>query len=363
MTTFKARAADRRRVLVASESFSLERGGAARVGRLLARLAADIGLDADLLALSDREPSRDFNLSSRTAAGSRADFAFRCWTGGVTRSHFIYNHVGMARAHCLLPMLRRPYAVWMLGWDVWGSRMRGDYGRRIEEANLLLSISEFTRRRAAELLPSARRAKVCWLATEEDDVPEASGDFGGPPTVLILSRVDASEMRKGHVELIDCWPGVMAAIPDARLLIAGGGDGLGILRARAGASAAASNIGFTGFLPQGEIDALWSRADVFAMPSRQEGFGLVYIEAMRRGLPVIASTQDAGQEINLDGVTGYNVDLEQEGELARRTIELLSDKALARQFGENGREHWRANFCFSAFRRRMEPILTEFLGA
>jgi phosphatidyl-myo-inositol dimannoside synthase len=363
MTNSNGRAVDGRKLLVASESFSLERGGAARVGRLLARLAADIGLDADLLALSDREPIGDFNLSSRTVAGNRADFAFRCWTSGITRSHFIYNHVGMARAHCLLPVLRRPYAVWMLGIDVWSPRMRGDYGRRVEEASLLLSISDFTRRRAAELLPSAQRAKVCWLATEENDLPEASGDLAGPPTVLILARVDASEMYKGHIELIDCWPSVMAAIPDARLLIAGGGDGLGILRARVGASAAASNIEFTGFLPQSQIDALWSRAHVFAMPSRQEGFGLVYIEAMRRGLPVIASMQDAGQEINLHGVTGYNVDLEREGDLARRTIELLSDKARARQFGENGREHWRANFCFSAFRRRMEPILTEFLGA
>ena len=81
-----------------------------------------------------------------------------------------------------------------------------------------------------------------------------------------------------------------------------------LLRAQADASAAASNIEFTGFLPQGQIDALWSRAHVFAMPSRQEGFGLVYIEAMRRGLPVIASTQDAGQEINLHGVTGFNAD-------------------------------------------------------
>ncbi len=363
MTALNGRAADRRKLLVASESFSLERGGAARVGRLLARLAADIGLDADLLALSDREPTREFNLSSRTAAGSRADFVFRCWTSAVTRSHLIYNHVGIARAHCVLPLLRRPFAIWMLGYDVWTHRMHGDYGQTLQGADLLLSISDFTRRRAAELLPSAQRAKVCWLATEEDEAPKASSDFGGSPTVLILGRVDASEMRKGHVELIDCWPSVMAAMPDARLLIAGGGDGLDILRSQAGASAAASNIEFTGFLPQGEIDALWSRADVFAMPSRQEGFGLVYIEAMRRGVPVIASTQDAGQEINLDGVTGYNVDLEQEGELARRTIELLSDKVLARQFGENGREHWRANFCFSAFRRRMEPILTEFLGA
>ena len=363
MTNSNGRAVDRRKLLVASESFSLERGGAARVGRLLARLAADIGLDADLLALSDSQPTTDFNLSSRTAAGSRADFAFRCWTGGVTRSHFIYNHVGMARAHCLLPMLRRPYAVWMLGINVWSPRMRGDYGRSVEEASLLLSISDFTRRRAAELLPSARRAKVCWLATEEDDILKEPNDLGGPPTVLILARVDASEMRKGHVELIDCWPSVTAAIPDARLLIAGGGDGLDLLRAQADASAAASNIEFTGFLPQGQIDALWSRAHVFAMPSRQEGFGLVYIEAMRRGLPVIASTQDAGQEINLHGVTGFNADLDREGDLARRIIELLSDRARARQFGENGREHWRANFCFSSFRRRMEPILTEFLGA
>ena len=171
-------------------------------------------------------------------------------------------------------------------------------------------------------------------------------------------------MYKGHFELIDCWPSVMAAIPDARLLIAGGGDGLGMLRLRARASTAASNIEFTGLVPQDQIEhALWSRAHVFAMPSRGEGFGLVYIEAMRRGVPVIASTQDAGQEINLHGVTGYNVDLEQDGALARRTIELLSDKALARQFGENGREHWRANFCFSAFRRRLEPIMAEFLAA
>jgi len=363
MMTSNGKTVERPKLLVAAESFSLVRGGIARVGRLLARLAADVGLEADLLALSDPEPTRDFGLPARTAAGGRAGFAFRCWTGGVTRSHFMYNHVGIARAHCSIPMLDRPYALWIYGIEAWSSRMHGDYGRSVEEASLLLSITDFTRRRAAELLPSVQRAKVCWLATEEDDAPKASSDFSGPPTVLILSRIDATEMYKGHLELIDCWPSVMAAIPDARLLIAGGGDGLGILRLRARASAAASNIEFTGLLPQDQIDALWSRAHVFAMPSRGEGFGLVYIEAMRRGLPVIASMQDAGQEINLHGVTGYNVDLERDGELARRTIELLSNKALARQFGENGREHWRANFCFSAFRRRMEPIMAEFLAA
>ena len=313
---------------MASEFFSLERGGAARVGRLLARLAAGIGLDADLLALSDQAPNRDFNLSSRTAAGSRADFVFRCWTGGVTHSHFIYNHVGMARAHCVLPIVRRPYAVWMLGWDVWRSPIRSDYGQRIEEASLLLSISDFTRRRAAELMPSAQRAKVCWLATEENDIPEGVKRFRRfSDRFLIITLVDASEMCKGHVELIDCWPSVMAAIPNARLLIAGGGDGLGLVARAGGRVRGGKQYRVHGLSAR---KARWTRsgpgAHVFAMPSRQEGFGLVYIEAMRRGVPVIASTQDARQEINLYGVTGYNVDLEQEGELARRTIELLSER-------------------------------------
>jgi phosphatidylinositol alpha-1,6-mannosyltransferase len=363
MMTSNRKTVERPKLLVAAESFSLVRGGIARTGRLLARLAADIGLEADLLALTDPQPTTDFGLPARTAAGSRAGFALRCWTGGVTRSRFMYNHVGISRAHCPLPMLDQPYALWIYGVEVWGPRMLGDYGRQVRDANLLLSITDFTRQRAAKLLPSAARAKVCWLATEEDDIPETPSDVGGPPTALILSRIDATQMRKGHYELIDCWPSVMAAIPNARLLIAGGGDGLEILRARARASTAASNIEFTGLLPQSQIDALWSRAHVFVMPSRQDGFGIVYVEAMRRGLPVIASTHDAGQEINLHGVTGYNVNLDRDSELASRIVELLSNKALARQFGENGREHWRANFCFSAFRRRMEPIMAEFLAA
>ncbi len=325
-------------------------------------MARDLGLDTKLLGFFDKEPIQDFGLPSETAAGSRGAFVMRCWSSALSRSHFIYNHVGISRAHCALPFLRRPYAIWIHGEDVWDEGIRAGYGWRIKDATMLLSNTEYTRLRAARLVPSAARAKVCWLATEEDEFPSTRPNFDGPPTVLILARIHATEGLKGHKELIECWPSVVAAVPNARLLIAGGGSGLEAMRALAQASPAANQIEFTGFLSQSEIDALWSRAHVFAMPSRQEGFGLVYIEAMRYGVPVIASKQDAGQEINIDGVTGYNADLDQEGDLAGRIVELLTDRELSRRLGENGREHWRANFCFSAFRRRMEPILAEFVS-
>jgi phosphatidylinositol alpha-1,6-mannosyltransferase len=74
------------------------------------------------------------------------------------------------------------------------------------------------------------------------------------------------------------------------------------------------------------------------MPSRGEGFGLIYIEAMRRGLPVIASVHDAAPEVNLDNVTGYNVDLDRPDELPDRITRLLGDPDHAAALGRAGHD-------------------------
>jgi phosphatidylinositol alpha-1,6-mannosyltransferase len=97
------------------------------------------------------------------------------------------------------------------------------------------------------------------------------------------------------------------------------------------------------------------------MPSRQEGFGIVYVEAMRHGLPIIASVHDAGQEVNMDQVTGFNIDLDRPGELAERVILLLRDANLAQWMGIAAAARWREHFAWTAFRKRLEPILAEFL--
>lgn len=349
-------------VLLASESFSLERGGAARVARLTAGAARSEGWNARLLALGDRVPAADFGFPSWTAAGSRVRFVIAAWAEIARARHVIYNHLGIARVHPRVPGLRRPHAVWLHGVDAWGSRMHGDYGRVARAADRLIAVSAFTRERGAERVPAVANAAVCWLATEDDEPAPERPAPQGPPTVLILSRIDRSEMQKGHLELIEAWPAVRAAVPEARLLIAGGGDGLESLRRLAAASPASAGIEFMGFVPQSAIDTAWRQAHVYAMPSRQEGFGLVYIEAMRQGLPVIASVHDAGREVNAHGVTGYNVDLARRDDLADHLIGLLQDPAAAAQMGAAGRVRWRTHFRRSAFLERVRPILADFLG-
>jgi len=200
------------------------------------------------------------------------------------------------------------------------------------------------------------------LATETDDAAPASGAGYRRPTALIPGRIDAAGGYKGHAELIDCWHRVVSAVPDARLIIAGGGVGLTVLQRLAAASPVHDSIELRGFTPERELDALWREATVFAMPSRGEGFGLVYAEAMRRGVPVIASVHDAAHEVSIDGETGYNVDLDRQHELPDRLVQLFRGRDHAAVLGENGRRRWRDHFCFSAFKRRFVPLLREFLS-
>ena len=101
---------------------------------------------------------------------------------------------------------------------------------------------------------------------------------------------------------------------------------------------------------------------VFAMPGYAEGFGVVYIEAMRRGLPVIASTEDAGKEINADGITGFNVPCKNKRRLTEVIVTLLRDRDLARSLGYAGYLRWKERYTFSAFERRLGDAVKRFLA-
>lgn len=353
------------RVFIAADSFLPIASGIGRVarltGKLLGEVAAQQNLQVQALALSDARPAVDLGITVQACAGSRARFVLECQRAALTSTHFVYDFAGMARAHPWWFRPRRPALVWIHGIEVWEDTRR-DRIKTLARADMLVSNSSYTRERAQRAHGGFDRARVCWLATESTEALPASPSEPGRANVLLLGRIDPAGGMKGYRELIECWPTVVKALPQARLIIAGGGDADQTVRRWVERSPVRGSIDMLGFVPESEIEGLWARADVFAMPSRGEGFGLAYIEAMRHGLPIIGSIHDAASEINPHGVTGYNVDLHHSGDLEQRLIELLEDHALAHRFGVAGRERWEAHFRFGAFRERMKPILCEFLG-
>jgi phosphatidylinositol alpha-1,6-mannosyltransferase len=337
-------------------------GGIARVARMTARALIERGQVLDIVTLIDREPVEIAGLQARRARGSRLAYLALCQLAARRASRAVYDSVGMARAHPRLATRRVPYATWIHGIEVWYG-LHADRRRALAGSSLVLANSRFTLAKLEARHGPLERAKVCWLATEDDDAPAAGADFEGPPLVLSVGRIDADQDYKGHRELVAAWPKVVAAVPEARLVLAGGGTGVEAIRALARSSPAATSIDVQGFVPESEIPSLWRKAHVFAMPSRNEGFGIVYAEAMRCGLPVIASVHDGGREVNIDGETGYNVDLNRPAELTERIIALLRDRDLLRRLGAAGLSRWHAHFRYSVFADRLASCMQGFLDA
>ena len=323
-----------RRLTFASKTFWGPSGGIGRVSELSARVAIDEGYPVSLLSLDDKGGDFQNRPFWRGHSDSRVRFVADCVRASLSGDQMFYDQLGIARAHILPDKLVPRCAVWIYGIEVW-DQLRPDRLRIAKDrVDTMIAITHFTRQRAITYDKVFESARVCWISTSEDEPPENPASLDGPPEALIIGRLDNSAY-KGHKELIEAWPSVLEAVPEARLTIVGTGPTMELHRAMAQESSAAKYIDVLGFVPEADIPDLWRRATLFAMPSRGEGFGLTYIEAMRWGIPVIASVHDAGQEVNVHGETGLNVSLDFSDGSAGR----VSGAFARSKFGaEHGRE-------------------------
>lgn len=347
------------RVLLGSALMEAGKGGIARVARLSAQALMRDGVDLFAVTYHDETAPDIAGMRAVTARGNKARFAALVHLAALRADACLFDMAGVARGRPRFPGLRRPYALFMHGIEAWEALRPVDRDT-FQDAALVIANSHYTLRRYEALHGALPNARVCWLSTEhEEPPPPRPPQTEHPPTAMILGRIDKSLQYKGHYELIAAWRQVAARIPDARLVMAGGGDDLENVRAAAAASPVAANIDVLGFVAEAKIDALWQNTDVFVMPCRGGGFGLVYVEAMRHGLPCIASTEDAGQEVNVDGVTGFNVAIADVDAMAERLIRLLSDTDLAKSMGAAGFDRWRRHFRPSQFGARLVDVMTD----
>jgi phosphatidylinositol alpha-1,6-mannosyltransferase len=119
------------------------------------------------------------------------------------------------------------------------------------------------------------------------------------------------------------------------------------------------HIHFLSNLTYGELSACYAAAELFALPSRGEGFGFVYLEAMARGKPVIGGAHGGAPEVVEDGLTGYLVQHGDTLQLVTSVDALLSNPELARQMGARGRERVEKEFRFPVFAKAFKKILRE----
>lgn len=280
-------------------------------------------------------------------------------------SWVLFSHLGLARAEGYLPAaMQAPYAVFLHGIEAWkplGARERD----AVRRAALRVANSHFTAREASTANPDIGEIVVCPLALPKGAREPAPGLSGCSDdlTVLVVGRLAATERYKGHEQLIRAWPHVLARVPSARLVIVGDGDDAPRLTRLAAETNAAGTVRFAGFLTRPELEAEYGRAAMFALPSRREGFGLVYLEAMAHGLACLGSVHDAASEVIDSGQTGVLVDPDDLGSLGRTMADLLESPARRRELGEAGRRRVNTVFRYERFRDQFVGLLRDAFPA
>ena len=338
--------------------------GIAYVGRLLERALTEITTEApDIIAL---DPSRPGVVTRAEKIRFATKLAQRYMSGAA--QWWLFNHVGIARVQNIIPKTsRRPYGVFLMGIEAWDPDLAEDRKRCLAEAKTLLAISNHTANKVRDAHPELEQVTSCYLALlpheETNGVDASMLEQISEHSVLIVGRMSASERYKGHDQLLECWPLVRRAAPEAQLVVAGDGDDAERLKEKAGALGISDCVLFTGFVDPGTLDAMRRRAALFAMPSKNEGFGLVYLEAMREGLACVGSNVDAAPEIIGEGQTGRLVDPDSREELAAAITGLLANDNLRRQMGAAGKARFENTFRFEHFVDRLKPLLVTAFGS
>lgn len=359
-------------------------GGIQLAGRLTAvaldAIAFGRGWSEEFLSLNDPTGPRALKTGQRTIpfrgfgrrkirflfAGIGAGRPFRRRSAGIVLAAHPNLAVVSGWMHQMSPHLQT--IVMAHGVEVWkplAMRRR----RALERARFVLAPSSDTMHKLIEVqgVPAEKIRMLPWPMNPSFlELAGASGDLSLPSTfpkqghvILTVGRWSASERYKGLDELIHAIPQLVTIVPDLHLVAVGGGDDLPRLKQLAIDLRIAGRVHFLEHLSNEEVAACYAQADLFALPSTGEGFGLVFLEAMAFSKAVVAAAIGGTTDVVKDGINGLLVPPGNAGALIQALRRLLCDESLRRELGRRGEEIVRQKYQFAAFQSALENILDE----
>ncbi len=313
----------------------------------------------------------DVETLDKTARDAKVRFGVRVFVAAFRQKPdlVICGHVHLAPVALIVRrLLGTPYAVVTYGIESWNLSSRPFLHSSLRSAVVVATISRFTRDRLLAQLPEiASRLYLLVNPVDGSEFRPERRDAGllarygiapTDPVILTVGRLSSAEQYKGYDTVIHALPEILRAIPNVKYLIVGQGDDRARIESLIAKLGLSRQVILAGYVTDQELVGHYNLCDAFVMPSTGEGFGIVFLEALACGKPVVAGNEDASREAVLDGTLGFLVNPRDVREVAA-----VAQAALSRSHKDARTDpEWLRTECLSAygmdrFRASIEELL------
>lgn len=318
------------KILYLATNFNLT-GGKERYDRDVIQALREGGDKLDVVRLRGRNSAQKiiFVLSAfLRALFFRPDVIFSAHISFAPMTYMIERYMGI------------PYIVLTAGTEVWGIK-KDNIRKWILNSRLVVFMSGYTKERLSSqidglqermfFLPPAIREDLFSVRARPEYLLDRH-ELRGSETLLTVARLRPNEEEKGYLRVIDALPKLRKEFPNIRYVIVGAvlkefGDNTERIRAYARERGLKECVIVVGEVSDKELAGYYDLCDVFVMPSTQEGFGIVFLEALASGKPVIAGNRDGSRDAVLGGELGILIDPDDTNSIARAIMEILKRRA------------------------------------
>ncbi|MBW4649292.1 MAG: glycosyltransferase [Kastovskya adunca ATA6-11-RM4] len=246
----------------------------------------------------------------------------------------IATHLNFTPAAYLLKRLTDvPYWAIAHGIEAWNIQKPG-LRSALQHADRILAVSGYTRDRLLKeqnldpakvaVLPNTFDATRFQIAPKPQYLLKRYGLTAEQPIILTVARLDSRERYKGYDQILQALPKIREQIPNIHYVLVGQGSDRPRIEQMITQLNLQESVTLTGFIPDEELGDHYNLCDVFAMPSKGEGFGIVYLEALASGKPTLGGDRDGAIDALCQGELGVLVDPDDAEAIAQSLIQILN---------------------------------------
>jgi glycosyltransferase involved in cell wall biosynthesis len=236
------------------------------------------------------------------------------------------------------------FIIFTHGIEVWNVK-KNLHKRSFKKSIKIVSVSEFTAKKIRKQVPEVKSKQFILPNTVDPNRFYIKNrpnylikrhKLKGKKVIFTLARLSKTEEYKGYDKVIKAMPQIIREFPDSTYILGGKGDDIPRIKKLIKSNKVENQVILPGFIPDEKLIDYYNLADVFVMPSKKEGFGIVFLEALACGTPVVAGNKDASKEAVLEGEVGLLVDPDDIDYIADTLTKVLQNKVreglLDRQF-------------------------------